>query len=202
MKIFNTQVYGLHEAIIRSGYPMKMEIEEIDEEKFKLAKEREPIAVKLAQCKSGTGHDSFLKGIIVTADIDAPTYWWPQWMRYHFQDTISSQSKMHKLKSLTLEQIMERLNIKKGTERNTITREYLAVMRNAFLGEEITFEEYLGSIPMGFEYTAGVVTNYLQLKSMYLQREHHPLTMWNEVFTEWVKSLPMSKEFIIGGYYK
>lgn len=191
MEIINTQVYGLSESIIRSGFPMKIDIRDIDYTK------QQSVAMKLANCPSGTGHDSFLKGIIVQADITAPTYWWPQWMRYHFQDTISSQSKMHTLAKLTLDELLDRVRSSELSEDEYfVVAPYLMKCFRLFRDNKITLEQYLGLIPMGFEYTAGVTTNYLQLKSIYKQRQNHTLVMWSKTFVDWINILP-HKEFIL-----
>ena len=49
---------------------------------------------KLANCKYGTGHDNFLKGVIVQFDMSYTQYFTPQMQRYNWIDIISSQSKM------------------------------------------------------------------------------------------------------------
>lgn len=54
----------------------------------------------------------------------------------------------------------------------------------------------LYNIPSGFELTAGMVTNYQQLKTIYQQRRHHRLKDW-QVFCDWCQTLPMS-ELITG----
>jgi len=90
MKIENIKVYGLEQAVKVSGYPMQNE--NYSEERAK----------RLGSCQPGAGHDCFLKGIIVTADITAPQYFWLQFQRYHFADIISSESKMHCLTKMNL----------------------------------------------------------------------------------------------------
>ena len=60
-------------------------------------------------------------------------------------------------------------------------------------------EDYLNllySNPCGFELTAGMTTNYRQLKTIYRQRFSHRLPEWKS-FCEWVKGLPHS-EWITG----
>jgi len=97
--IINTQVYGMRESFIASGYPKKSEIVEMDPnadyypEALKRAK-------KLAACKPSTGHDCFLKGIIVQADFIMSHGWWMQAMRYNRFDIVSSQSKEHNCEAL------------------------------------------------------------------------------------------------------
>ena len=47
----------------------------------------------------------------------------------------------------------------------------------------------LYNIPTGFELTAGMTTNYRQLKTIYRQRRYHALPDW-QLFCNWCKSLP------------
>ena len=54
----------------------------------------------------------------------------------------------------------------------------------------------LYSNPAGFRLTAGMTTNYRQLKNIYYQRKNHRLPEW-QVFCEWITTLPMFKELIL-----
>ena len=54
----------------------------------------------------------------------------------------------------------------------------------------------LYSNPAGFKITAGMTTNYRQLKTIYYQRKNHRLPEWR-VFTDWIATLPMFKELIL-----
>ena len=51
----------------------------------------------------------------------------------------------------------------------------------------------LYNIPCGFELTAGMTTNYQQLKTIYRQRRHHRLPDW-QVFCDWCETLPRFME--------
>lgn len=51
------------------------------------------------------------------------------------------------------------------------------------------FQQIISNCPMGLELTAGTVTNYLQLKSIYGQRRHHRLEEW-QIYCDWIESLP------------
>ena len=62
-------------------------------------------------------------------------------------------------------------------------------------------EDYLKVLmtnPCGFKLTAGMTTNYRQLKTIYAQRRTHRLPEWRE-FCAWVETLPMAKELILPG---
>ena len=51
----------------------------------------------LATAPPGSGHDCFLKGMIMQCILEYTQFWTPQSQRYHWFEIISSTSKMHKL---------------------------------------------------------------------------------------------------------
>lgn len=64
---------------------------------------------------------------------------------------------------------------------------------------DVKKEKYLKllySNPCGFKLTAGMTTNYRQLKTIYSQRKNHRLPEWRE-FCKWIETLPHS-EWITG----
>ena len=91
-EIKNVEVYGLEESVIRSGYPMTIEDIEL---KHRYVQNDFKRAEKLSKMPAGSGHDVFLRGIIVQFDLKYPQYLSMQLQRYNFIDIISSQSKMH-----------------------------------------------------------------------------------------------------------
>jgi hypothetical protein len=188
MKIFNTQVYGIVESIERSGYPMKTTIGSLCEfdDGYTVATRDFERASKLGKAPAGSGHDCFLKGIIVQADFEAPGYWWPQAQRYHWFDFVSSQSKMHKITEMDLE--------KQCPGVHPVILDICKKNINLYKDGLITLEQLLGDMPQGLELTAGITTSYLQIKTMHSQRKTHKLVMWNQVFKEWVEGLPYSRE--------
>ena len=190
MKIKNVKVAFLEESIIRSGYPMKVgEPEELVEhyiqrQLFPSAKNKDR-AFKLANTPNGSGHNNFLKGIIVQFDLQYPEYFSPQLQRYHWIDIVSSQSKMHRLMSKHLKVEDFALPISLFTLDNL----------NHYI-ETQNFRELLNELPSGYLKWMGISTNYLQLKTIYSQRKTHKLEEWRE-FCKWVETLPMS-ELITG----
>ena len=60
------------------------------------------------------------------------------------------------------------------------------------------FLKLVYSVPVGFELTARMTTNYRQLKTIYYQRRTHRLPEWRE-FCAWVETLPRFKELVLGG---
>lgn len=209
MKVTNTRVYGLEESVVASSYPMraaamaeeefKKEVVDIltlqgmcKHEDLNIFEESKHFkrAKKLAGAKSGSGHDCFLKGIVVQCDIHAPQYFWQQWQRYHFADIISSQSKMHCITKMDINKCVMHSTAYMATEcaKDAI---------NLYKAGEFDVDECLSNIPLGLEYTARTTMNYLQLKSMYKQRRTHRSKQWQE-FCDWIETLPYAKEFILG----
>ena len=130
-------------------------------------------ADSLGNAKSGSGHDSYLKSATVTMLVEAPLYFWKQWDRYHFQDTISSSSTMHKIHLQDLNKLLP---------DNTYPelRKHLQIDIKEF-NETKDIEVYnriITNLPQGYLYTRGVTLNYLQVKSMYSQRHNHKLAEW------------------------
>lgn len=184
----NSLVYGLYPSVIASGYPMRKEYpEENTYYNYEVATENDwKRASKLGCVPHGSGHDCYLKGIIVQVDMTLTEKMWPQLMRYHWIDFVSSMSTMHMITQMK--------------------REYSPYTDERIIGiyEEL-FKEYmeepiqkkhlkiLYSYPSGLQLTARITTNYLQLKTIYAQRKNHVLPEWR-VFCEWIESLPKTKE--------
>lgn len=185
IKFNNTRVFGVLESIKASGYPMSTEIDET------LIKSDWDRMEKLSNAQIGSGHNSALKGIVVQTDVTAPQYWWQQAQRYHFFDIVSSQSKMHKINQMDLDASCNKW-VTKSTIDNLKT--LVDIYNNDKSSEN--FQIVMSNCPMGLLLTARVTTNYLQLKTMYKQRKHHPLQEW-KLFNDWIIELPYSK-YIIG----
>lgn len=211
MKIKNVKIYGLEESIIRSGYPMQIEepktLEYTNDKIIYIGKAEEKDfnrARKLAKVPSGSGHDNFLKGIIVQFDIKYPQYWTLQFQRYTFPDIISSQSKMHRL--ITVKDVGEHYN--KYVMRNMMTDRInwlIKVYNNGGFEKEKMVDNViiknktdlyytiLSSLPLGYELWMGITLNYLSLKTIYNQRRNHKLKYDWGYFCNWIETLPMSE---------
>lgn len=105
---------------------------------------------RLATATTGSGHDCFLKGIVVYVDWTINKIVREQLLRYNFIDVISSCSLMHCFEKY---------------------REAGLIPANI---------ETVEDIPLGFEYPLSFKTNYLQLKTIYKQRRTHQRREWRE----------------------
>lgn len=184
-RITNTKVYGLDESIIRAKYPMSVDISTLNSDVTKGI-------LALAGCEKGTGHDNWLNGVIVQFDLTYTVKAWTEAERYHFLDFVSSQSTMHRIAQFDLD---------KQYDEHTDPR-IIAIVKELAdkYNETKDPEDYLKllmSNPCGFQLTAGMTTNYRQLKTIYAQRRTHRLPEWRE-FCAWIETLPYAKEFITG----
>lgn len=198
--VSNVKVYGLEESIKRAKYPMSTDIDSLNSELTKGIK-------FLANSKKGEGHDQWLTGIIVQFDLTFTVKAWTEAERYHFLDFVSSQSTMHRITKFDLDKAyneyvdyrivnimkekVSRYNRLVAMKPEVDLQEYNQEIKDAYL-------EILYSNPCGFKLTAGMTTNYRQLKTIYSQRKTHRLPEWRE-FCAWVETLPMFKELCLGG---
>lgn len=191
MKISNENIFGLDKSIIASGYPMKLEIVEHDE----LLENSLKRAKKLGIAKSGSGHDNYLKGIIVQFDLKAPEYFWRQFDRYHFHDYVSSQSKMHCLLKMDIDSMCNKyVDARVISVLKELIDEYNSCDQD---WKQHMFQKVISNCPMGFELTARITSNYLQEKSIYYQRKNHKLEEW-KYYTNWLLTLPIFEEIVLG----
>lgn len=153
----------------------------------------------LAQSGNGEGHDQWLTGVIVQFDLSFTNKGWVEAERYHFFDFVSSQSTMHRITKFDLDKAYCKYVDKRAIEIvKEKVREYNALVAANAPGEQKQekYLEVLYNNPAGFLITAGMTTNYRQLKTIYSQRRAHRLPEWRE-FCRWIETLPHS-ELITG----
>ena len=193
--ITNVEVYGVERAIRTAKYPKAAELDSLTADLTK------GIQACLS-CDTGEGHDNALKGPIVQFDLTMSQNAWMQAERYHWFDIVSSQSKMHKASAFDLKQqcnryvdsrIIDVCNEKIAEYKRLIelNKKSFDPNRNALIDE--AYLAVLYNIPCGFELTAGMTTNYQQLKTIYQQRRHHRLPEW-KMICDWIETLPRFME--------
>ena len=196
--ISNVEVYGLERAIRTAKYPKAVDLEKLNSELTKGIK-------SCSTCHTGEGHDNFLKGIIVQFDLTFSNKAWVEGERYHWLDFVSSQSTMHKITKFDLKKqcnryvdpriidiVQEKINEYNRLDTLPLTDDLTSNMKRAEIKKEL-YLEILYNVPSGFELTAGMTTNYQQLKTIYQQRRHHRLPDW-QMFCDWVETLPRFME--------
>lgn len=155
----------------KNEYIKKLNIDKADFDRF----------MRLGTCKIGSGHDSFMKGTLVTFVITAPQYWWAEAKRYHFFELVSSESTMYNIKSM--KSFMRKSVLPKA-------REALDEAIDLYDKGLYDMSDLASNIPSGIELAVEISTNYTQLKTIYFQRTAHKLKEWNE-FNEIIEGLPL-----------
>lgn len=154
----------------------------------------------LACAETGQGHDNFLSGIVVDFDLTFSIKAWTEAERYHFFQIITSQSTMHKMAHFDLkdpkvympytDQRIIDIMIEKVDEYNKLANTIPIDDKEGMDLLAVKYKQLLYSNPTGFRLTAGISTNYLQLKTIYQQRKTHRLTDEWGVFCDWIETLP------------
>ena len=197
--ISNVEIHGLNRTICTAKYPKAVNLSQLNNELTKGIK-------ACANCETGEGHDNFLKGIIVQFDLTFSNKAWVEAERYHFLDFISSQSTMHKITKFNIKDqcnqyvdpriidiVQEKINeynrLSALNLKNEPSKERREILNELYL-------EILYNVPAGFELTAGMTTNYQQLKTIYQQRRFHLLPDW-QIFCDWCETLPLFKELCV-----
>mgnify|MGYP007122069480 CR=1 FL=1 len=118
---------------------------------------------------------------------------WTEAERYHFFDIVSSQSTMHKIQDMSIaDNCIEYVSPVIIEEAERLRNEYNKVP------SPDNFLQLVYSVPVGFQLTARMTTNYRQLKTIYYQRRNHRLPEWRDEFCPWIETLPMFKELVLG----
>lgn len=192
--ISNVKVYGLEESIKRAKYPMSTDVD-------KLNSDLTPGIASLARSERGAGHDQWLTGVIVQFDLTFTVKAWTEAQRYHFLDFVSSQSTMHRITRFNLDnqyikyvdqRIVDIMRRKIKTYNDYCEQTKDEDPKISDQTKKNMYLEILYSNPCGFQLTAGMTTNYRQLKTIYAQRKNHRLPEW-KAFCEWIKTLPNSE---------
>jgi hypothetical protein len=224
--INNVEIFGLERSIKASGNPMtvgEIHTQVRDHHSIDVPTNNDNERAKtLGKAKSGSGHDNFLKGIIVQFDVKYPQYWTPEAQRYNWLQIISSQSKMHRLTTMgmndnfssmfnkyvdpsiivLIKQFIHHYNCLCEFQLSEETCDYYHVdhVGRYQTKEELDNNKYyyfmkaLSNLPMGFEMWETLSTNYLQLKTIYNQRKNHKLKEDWGAFIEMCDKLPRFKE--------
>lgn len=149
---------------------------------------------RIAKTLGGNGdahqsHDAFLKGILCSFDMKFSQAFTTEFERYHFANIVMSQSTMHSLEKFmdSSEEVFSEYVL---PETKVIVRkcyeEWLTIKERLKVdgGEVLKAQEYDAfmrlrhNLPAGLEMWMTISTNYLQLKTICIQRQHHRQHDW------------------------
>lgn len=192
-KIFNVNVYGIREALIRAGYPMAEVVNEDMSLDRRKVEDMLRLGKTLGNSPIGHGDDKFLRQCLVTMDVLASRYWWAQADTYGVFMTKNSQSTMHKGRALDYDRLAD-----KEVDPFILARFKEIVDAYQQNPTEDNFLKVKANLPEGICLAAGLSTNYAQLRTIYFQRKNHRLPQWR-FFCSWIESLPYAKELGVCG---
>jgi len=200
VEVKNMEVFGIDRALNAKGNSFN--VGEIDTT-LPFEKNDENKQWKVAKTLGGNmmphqSHDAFIKGILVIFDIKGNGVFMPEFQRYHFADIVMSQSTMHSMdKFMTSDYDPFTKYVSENTKKEARCNyeKYLEAKKG---GDKQAiyeaFEVMVHNLPRGLELWATVTTNYLQLKTIVIQRFHHKNIEDWRAFVEACYKLPYFRE--------
>lgn len=164
---------------------------------FDIGEKDMTLAKKLV--KAGSDHRKFLRMISVSADINAPLYWWKEYDTYKVGTVANSCSTMHTIhkKPFTIEDFSfdrfpEDAYAKMPFEFMVVGVLEELRTKYAETGEEAYWRRMIQLLPQSYNQRRTVMLNYEVLRSMYHARKEHKLDEWR-AFCEWMEKLPYAE---------
>jgi hypothetical protein len=139
--------------------------------------------------KSGTDHSKFMRQILVSMDITAPSYWWREMDTYKVATVANSTSTMHTLtsKPLTLDDF--------SWDRLSEPREKMLEHLNSLIeyykatNDKEVWRELIQDLPGSYNYLRTWTANYQVLRNIYFARRNHKHVEWRD-FCKMIEGLP------------
>ena len=153
---------------------------------------------------AGTDHSKFLRMIMITCDIVAPTFWWAEYDTYKVSTVRNSCSKMHKIhvKPFYIEDFTCEGCLEIDYAREALMAVVAACERLRKDFNETQDKKYwralIELLPEGYNLRATVQFSYENAKHMHRGRRHHKLTEWH-TFCDWLEILPYFMEICVNG---
>lgn len=145
---------------------------------------------------AGNDHGKFLRMINVTADLEAPLYWWKEFDTYKVGTVANSCSTMHKIQAK--EFTLEDFSTDHLSQTNLIIMKMVVdALNNArldFLSQKDKRDwwQMIQLLPSSYNQKRTVQLNYAVLKNIYHARRNHKLDEWH-TFCHFIESLPHSE---------
>lgn len=145
---------------------------------------------------AGPDHAKFLRFLTVTADINAPMYWWKEFDTYKVGTVRLSCSTMHRIhsKELTLKDFSTEHLGQAAVKLLDDTIWGINDYRKRFLRSDNKEDwwQMIQLLPSSYMQRSTVQLNYQVLRNIYNARRNHKLDEWC-MFCIWIKGLPHSE---------
>ena len=223
IKIEKTKVYGFEEAIrgARNAFDSWDKSDSYNTSTEFIVGPRDMNLLKTL-IKAGDDHGKAARFLIVTADIEAPLYWWKEYDTYKVGTVADSCSTMHRIhaKEFTLDQFSTEhlishwwseadnfnrtvpLDVMEATIKmlNECREKYLYCVKHDPGRAKMFWWQLIQLLPSSYNQKRTLTLNYAVLKNIYEYRKDHKLDEWHE-FCQMIEHLPHS-ELITGGKNK
>lgn len=206
LEVNHTCVMNLENAIRGARNPLnswdRSDSHYDDQGSYVLGKNDLDLAIRL--CRAGSDHRKFVRQIFVSADINAPLYWWKEYDTYKVATVANSTSTMHKLhsKPFMLEDFscdrMSAATREKMQELVTYL-ESLRIQYNETKSKDVWYD-MIQLLPSSYNQLRTCTLNYETLINIYHARKDHKLEEWH-AFCLWIETLPYANELIISSKY-
>lgn len=199
MTIDKTEIWGFKHAIRGMRNPMNSwDKSDSPEDCTELGKNDLDLATKLVA--SGSSHRKFLRQIFVSADITAPLYWWKEFDTYKVATVSNSCSTMHKLASTPITSDCFETGNMDEYEKD-VFEEYIKNLETIRLKFNATkdyniWKSLIIMLPESWLQKRTVTMDYETIRNIVMQRKHHKLSEWSDIFIGWARSLPYSEQFL------
>lgn len=211
IKVENIKVFNLEGAIRGMRNPMnswdKLDTD-FSKENVTLGENDKCLAQRLI--KAGSEHRKFLRQIMISFDVVAPTYWYLEFDTYKVGVTCNSCSKMHKLmsKPLTLEdfsldyipeeciedtpmiELVRVLNESVDVYNHFDEYKQQGELNGLLFDKKQVFLAALQLLPMSYNQRRTVTMSAETLLNIVNQRSHHKLKEWHDFIDAMVLGTP------------
>ena len=211
IKVENIKVFNLEGAIRGMRNPMNSwdkSDTDFSKENVTLGENDKCLAQRLI--KAGSEHRKFLRQIMISFDVVAPTYWYLEFDTYKVGVTSNSCSKMHKLMSrpLTLDDfsldyipegciedtpindLIEGLNVTIDVYNHFDEYKQQGELHKSLTDKKQLFLATLQLLPMSYNQRRTVTMSAETLLNIINQRSHHKLKEWHDFIDAMVLGTP------------
>lgn len=172
MIVLNIKTAFVEEALDFAGLP------------YEKGRPKEKTLKALANA-SQRSHGKFLRQMMISFVVEAPTYWWIEFDTYKVGTTRMSTSTMHTLMNGVFPDNFE------PTLGGDIVRSINELIAK---GDLLAVK---AALPASFKYSSFVTMNYEVLRNIYRDRLTHKLPQWKD-FIHSFKDIPYYEDFIVG----
>ena len=140
-----------------------------------------------------------MRQILVSADIDAPLYWWKEFDTYKVGTVANSTSTMHRLhcRPLTMDDFETEgmtgpslHTFKKFVADIETSRSLFTMTKDAGYWNDL-----IKMLPCSYKQLRTCTMNYEVLFNIYHARQNHKLKEWH-AFRDWIMTLPYAADLL------